>query len=668
LDLTEGWFVGVKIALLVVKDHGTTAIDEFDGSQPDLMNYFGTEVYQSLSESDQTFFLESAIFDRFNVPVCDYVLGRSDSHLIVGDLIDQSVFIVEDSSKRGWYRYHSLLKEFMRKKLADDYDQDRLISLHLKCVDGFIQQADYEQAIYHAFQSGVKVRIDQVLLDACYQWMKVGGFVQIIKSLDQLTENELYENRKLAIIYGYSLVFSRRFNQAQFYLNELKQYYQSLPEARLLDDVAYLELSLKLLQRDIENISKQQVDDLLESAYTSDIRTFSLIIAAYFELHGGCLSEALAIAHKAKAILACKGHVFLESYADLIIALCDRYMGRGIEAVNYISNIYAKTRFKKGGLPWVSLTTAMMVVSYEQNQLKKAISLCEQLIPCLNHTCVTEVISTVYLNYSRLLFISGDQKKAVRLLDQLDRILILGKYERFTSQTLFESMRQAYLARDGVRARHLLERHNLHADMVDDVEINGRFNEAAERSVLSWALASSLNGEFDLAQSVLTKLTVKLQKLGLVSRMIVARCNIVVLEYNKGQKRSAVAMLKQLLSECGFTGFSRNTFDEAPYLYKVFQYAEEVSEFSVPQLFKSVYLDLFSGQPEKPSLFPIMSLTEKELQVYNLLSEGLSNAEISRETGVALSTTKWHLKNIYQKLGVANRAEAIVKKQTVLDS
>ena len=53
----------------------------------------------------------------------------------------------------------------------------------------------------------------------------------------------------------------------------------------------------------------------------------------------------------------------------------------------------------------MSLTTAMVVVSYEQNQLKKAKSLCEQLIPSLNHTCVTEVIATVYLSYSRLLFL-----------------------------------------------------------------------------------------------------------------------------------------------------------------------------------------------------------------------------------------------------------------------
>lgn len=664
-ELTEGWFVGVKIALLVVKDHGVRSIDDFNGGQPDLVEYFGSEVYESLSPSGQQFFVNTAIFDQFNVEVCDYVLGRNDSHLVLGDLIDQSVFIVEDKQKRNWFRYHSLLKEFLRKKLKSQYRDQELHTLHLKCVDGFVQQGEFEQAIYHAFLSENESRLLQVLLEACVHWMKVGGFVQIIKSLDQLDETELFEHRRLSIIYGYSLVFSRRFNQAHYFLDQLKSYYRGQENKTLFEDIAYLELSLKLLQRDIETIEKIQVEALLESAYSSDIRTFSLILAAYVDLQGGKLAEALNIAHKAKAILARKGHVFMESYADLIIALCDRYMGRGIDAVNYISNIYTRSHFDKGGLPWVSLTTAMVVVCYEQNQLKKARSLCEQLIPCLNHTCVTEVISTVYQSYSRLLFIDGDTRKAARVLDQLDRILILGQYERFTSQTLFESMRQAYICGDGVKTRQLLELHKLDDSLVKEIEVNGRFNEAAERKLLAWSYAMGLSGQYEIAQKALAKLTVTLNQLGLVSRVVIARSNAIVLEFNKGQKRSAVAQLKQLISEQGFTRFSRNTFDESPGLQAVFDYAEEVSEFVSPNLFKSVYSDLFNGDGGQPSLFPIMSLTEKELQVYNLLSEGLSNAEISKETGVALSTTKWHLKNIYQKLGVANRAEAIVKKQLV---
>ena len=56
----------------------------------------------------------------------------------------------------------------------------------------------------------------------------------------------------------------------------------------------------------------------------------------------------------------------------------------------------------------------------------------------------------------------------------------------------------------------------------------------------------------------------------------------------------------------------------------------------------------------------IAELTDKELEVFHGLLAGWSNGEISQRAGIALSTTKWHLKNIYSKLQVASRTEAIL--------
>ena len=58
-----------------------------------------------------------------------------------------------------------------------------------------------------------------------------------------------------------------------------------------------------------------------------------------------------------------------------------------------------------------------------------------------------------------------------------------------------------------------------------------------------------------------------------------------------------------------------------------------------------------SGGPEP--------LTAKELEVLGLVRRGLANKEISRELDISLSTTKWHLKNIFAKLQVGNRTSAM---------
>ena len=52
-------------------------------------------------------------------------------------------------------------------------------------------------------------------------------------------------------------------------------------------------------------------------------------------------------------------------------------------------------------------------------------------------------------------------------------------------------------------------------------------------------------------------------------------------------------------------------------------------------------------------------LTEREFEVLQLLAQGLSNTEIANALVVAPSTAKQHLKNIYTKLDVHNRTQAV---------
>jgi DNA-binding NarL/FixJ family response regulator len=62
-----------------------------------------------------------------------------------------------------------------------------------------------------------------------------------------------------------------------------------------------------------------------------------------------------------------------------------------------------------------------------------------------------------------------------------------------------------------------------------------------------------------------------------------------------------------------------------------------------------------SAEPDGPILEP---LTTRELEVLDLVSQGLSNKAIARRLGISDQTVKFHVATIFDKLGVANRTEA----------
>ncbi len=56
---------------------------------------------------------------------------------------------------------------------------------------------------------------------------------------------------------------------------------------------------------------------------------------------------------------------------------------------------------------------------------------------------------------------------------------------------------------------------------------------------------------------------------------------------------------------------------------------------------------------------PLSGLTPRERELLERLAEGLTNAEIATEVGVSTNTVKFHLRNLYSKISVRNRAEAV---------
>jgi LuxR family maltose regulon positive regulatory protein len=115
-------------------------------------------------------------------------------------------------------------------------------------------------------------------------------------------------------------------------------------------------------------------------------------------------------------------------------------------------------------------------------------------------------------------------------------------------------------------------------------------------------------------------------------------------------------------------GFTRGVFDDTPALTQIIAAAVESRKLRhlLPSRYFCKFGDVFREHPapvaprRKPTL-PLEPLTDREIEILKLVARGLSNPEIGARSRIAVSTAKWHLKNVFAKLDVSTRTGAIAR-------
>jgi DNA-binding NarL/FixJ family response regulator len=76
-------------------------------------------------------------------------------------------------------------------------------------------------------------------------------------------------------------------------------------------------------------------------------------------------------------------------------------------------------------------------------------------------------------------------------------------------------------------------------------------------------------------------------------------------------------------------------------------------------------IEYFTAPRPTVSVPPFPELTDREREILTLIAQGRANPEIRQELGISLKTVRNHISNIFSKLQVADRAEAIIRAREV---
>lgn len=659
LRITEGWITGLRLALLAAQEKGEEALDAFSGNQPEVMAYFGDMVLQALPDSLRSLCLQSSLFDRMTGSLCDLVLKHTGSALMLEHLARQELFLMPLDHDPGWYRFHPLLREFLQTRLT--MESPALIPvLHRRATHWWLSRSDYHQALKHAENSDDPTLLGDIIETAFGLWSREGHFSRILFWDYRLQNSPLLQRTGVAVPLLCTLILSRRFHQAATMLERFREggpQDVSPDHHRVL--VRFLELYLELFQNDNRFIGRDDYEELIRQSRHYDVFPLSLCMAAYHHLQHARPEQALDYASRAREVLKQGGHHFMMDYAGLIIALCNRNLGRPRQATRDIQDAYQK--MPTDGAARTLRSTAMVVALYDQNHLSRACELCGELLPKLNKASAIEVIASVYLTYARCLFALGYKDKATHILGKLEHILEPEKNRRFIGHLIAERIRQAWLS----GARELAGQAALSAGLSDllqrgDWDKPDTYSEYRERLGLATVYWLRATGRHAMAGRILRVLAQEVSGTGLVTRALTIDANEWLTRTEPtGSSRQA---LDTLIQKHGLHNMTRNIFDEAPGFGELLATATQQG-LVLPDSYRSMYgelVDTTARQTNTVRPDPFSLLTSREQEIYRGLLAGLSNTGLSELTGTTLSTTKWHLKNIYSKLGVSNRTEAVL--------
>jgi LuxR family transcriptional regulator, maltose regulon positive regulatory protein len=202
IQRTEGWITGLVLAIPVLtqEEDRTKFKSNFTGSQPLLQEFFSENVHKKLPLEVRTFLVKTSILKALSGPSCDAVTSSSGGTEILARLCEENRF-VERLEKPGWYRYHHLFAEVLSVQLQEQFP-DEIQHLHRVAAQWYSSHNAQIDTIYHLLASRsweeAAALIEKVALNELNQF---GEDSRLLSWLLQLPEEVLQRHTKLAALY-----------------------------------------------------------------------------------------------------------------------------------------------------------------------------------------------------------------------------------------------------------------------------------------------------------------------------------------------------------------------------------------------------------------------------------------------------------------------------------
>ncbi len=634
-ERAEGWIAGLQLAALSLQGNKDPEafIESFSGSHHFVLDYLVEEVLEQQRKELQHFLLSTSILERFCGELCDALLP---DNLLTGQetltyLEQANLFLIPLDNERQWYRYHKLFADLLQQRLLQE--NVNVAQLHIRASQWYEENGFELEAFDHAVLANDIERAERLLTGGDVPLHFRGAMTPVLNWLESLPADVLDSRPSLWVTYASVLTISGKpIDKIEKVLNAaemaLEKHPQNTANQDLLGQVATTRAMLGIPQNQTDKIIVQaeRALKLLDAGNLADRTTAAWALGYAYQLQGKF--DAAARAHRDALEISQKSGNRMISLASLIS------LGQ-IAELEY--DLHAAEAHYKESLdmagdpplpPACESHLGLARIYYEWDDLDAAERHVEKSLPL---AAQIENVDTP-LNCELLL-----TKIELARRDVDTATTHLRNAERLAEKEILAHKMQDVAA---VKVSLLLAKGDLDTATTLAQENNLPLSLTKvylEKGDASAALKSLDNASDKELQTILLK-TAALHKLG--------------------KKESAVELLSEALTLSEKSGLIRSFVDSRVEIADLLQDVHVEDKAYLEQLRQA--FDLTEPVSTGGLIDP---LSERELEVLQLIAEGMKNQAIADKLYLSLHTVKIHARKIYAKLGVGSRTQAVAKAQ-----
>ena len=653
---TEGWAAGLQLVALSARGLS----DESRRAGPTFrrfaFDYLADEVFDGLDEATRRFLVRTSILTRLTGGLCDAVTGEQGGAARLADLYRRNLFTVALDEQDEWLRYHHLFRDFLRQRL-DEIRPDERAAMHRAASQWLRMNGFVDEAIEHATEAGDLDAVRELIEDALPSIVARNDFATAERWLAELTSQDIARRPAVGLSVARMRVMQGRLADASEILDQAQIMLDDGGASPAFDRVglqamaANTKASVLRFHGDLAGAERVSDDALAElPGERRQERAWLLHSRALARFDQGDAQMVRELPALAEQCLAA-GHPSGFVAAQYMLATSRLLKGNPRDAMALAEEALARLAGADRTPAAALLHTVLALGSYELDDLSAAETHLRSAFAADTPLSYSGTTTPPDVVAAQIALARGNRDEAMAVILRLEsRLSLTESHQALTRIPMFIA-RLHLLLGDRVEAARWAATCGL--------DLDGEPSMRTEDQYLTLARILIADQRPSEALPMLARLETTASAAGRFGRVVEVRVAEALALEAMRERAGALRALVEALRLGAASGLVRTIVDGGPEIIPLLRAAAAQRRGDE---YAAHLLERHADSAQRTSDARLVEpLSNRELDVLHLLSSGCSNGEIAKELVVSLATVKTHVQNIFGKLEVHTRTQAVAR-------